>query len=138
MKTHKVLPHTADVRLWVEADSREELFLAALEGMAALIKESQVELKKGKRVDDSIILEAPDVTALLFDFLSSILTLSHERKAVFTEVFFDKLNDTSLNCTIKGFETDGFDDDIKAVTYHEADVKKNDSGRFESMIVFDI
>jgi len=138
MKTHKVLPHTADVRLWVEADRLGELFSAALEGMAGLIKKSQSELQKGKRVEDSLKLEAPDVTALLIDFLSLVLTLTHERKAVFTEVSFEKLNETSLNCTIKGFETDGFDDDIKAVTYHEAGVKKNDAGRFETMIVFDI
>jgi SHS2 domain-containing protein len=138
MKTFKVLPHTADVRLWIEADSPEELFSSALEGMAGLIKESQTELQEGKRVEDSIKLEAPDVTALLIDFLSSVLTLTHERKAVFTEVSFDELNETSLKCTIKGFETDGFDDDIKAVTYHEANVRKNIAGKFETMIVFDI
>ncbi len=138
MKTYKVLPHTADVRLWVEADGLEELFTASLEGMAGFIKESQTDLQKGNRVENTLRIEAPDITALLIDFLSSVLTMTHERKAVFNEVSFEKLNDTSLNCTIKGFETDGFDDDIKAVTYHEADVKKNSAGRFETMIVFDI
>ena len=138
MKTYKVLPHTADVRLWVEADSCEELFSAALEGMAGLIKDSLTDLQKGKMVEVSMKVEAPDIAALLIDFLSSVLTLTHARKAVFTEVVFEQLNETSLNCTIKGFETDGFDDDIKAVTYHEADVKKNNAGRFETMIVFDI
>jgi len=138
MKTYKVLPHTADVRLWVEADSRAELFSAALEGMAGLIKTSRIELLKEKSVENIIKLEAPDNTALLIDFLSAVLTLTHQCKAVFTEVTFARLNETSLNCTIKGFETDGFDDDIKAVTYHEADVKNNSSGRFETMIVFDI
>ncbi len=138
MKTFKVLPHTADVRLWVEADRLEELFAAALEGMAALMKESPAELKQGKVIEMTLELEAPDITALLIDFLSTALTLAHEKKAVFTEVRFDNLNNQTLKGTIKGFETDGFDDDIKAVTYHEAEVKKNVSGKFESMIVFDI
>lgn len=138
MKTYKVLPHTADVRLWVEADSHEELFSAALEGMASLIKDSLAEMSAGKRIEEKLELEAPDVTALLIDFLSAALTLAHQNKAVFTEVAFDSLNETALMCTIKGFETDGFDDDIKAVTYHEAEVKKNRAGRFETMIVFDI
>ncbi len=138
MKRIKVLPHTADVRLWIEADRFEELFEAALEGMSGLIKEWQAELKKGKRVVEKINLEAPDITALLIDFLSSALTLAHQRKAVFTNIVFEKLSDTSIDCTIKGFETEGFDDDIKAVTYHEADVKRNNANRFETMIVFDI
>ena len=138
MKTFKVLPHTADVRLWVQADRLEELFAAALEGMAGLMKESPAELKQGKTVETTLKLEAPDITALLIDFLSATLTLAHEKKAVFTEVCFDKLDNRALKGTIKGFETDGFDDDIKAVTYHEADVKKDALGKFESMIVFDI
>jgi len=138
MKTYKVLPHTADVRLWVEADRLEELFAAALEGMAGLIKESQVELKKGRVIEETLELEAPDVTALLIDFLSAALTLTHQKKAVFTQIRFLKLNDKSLKGIIKGFETDGFDDDIKAVTYHEAEITKNLSGIFETMIVFDV
>jgi len=138
MKTHKVLPHTADVRLWIESDSLEELFAAGLEGMAALIKESELERSKGEPIEENIKLDAPDVTSLLIDFLSAILTLSHQKNAVFTQVKFDKLTNSSLSGTAAGFETDGFDDDIKAVTYHEAEIQKNSSGNYETMIVFDI
>lgn len=138
MKTVKVLPHTADIRLLVEGSSPEELFEAALEGMAGLIKDALNELEKGKPVTKSIEIESPDQTALLIDFLSSVLTLTHENKAVFTKVNFDKLSDNSLSATISGFETDGFDDDIKAVTYHEAEIRKNSIGDLETIIVFDI
>lgn len=138
MKTYKVLPHTADVRLWVEADNSKELFAGALEGMAQLIKDSAIELKKGKAVVERIELDAPDLTALLIDFLSEALTRTHQRNAVFTEVIFDSLSDKAMKGTIRGFETDGFDDDIKAVTYHEAKIKKNPAGRIETMIIFDI
>ncbi|HEX2896944.1 MAG TPA: archease [candidate division Zixibacteria bacterium] len=138
MKTVKVLPHTADVRLLVEGSTSEELFEAAMEGMAGLIKDSLYELKKGKPVNDSIEVESPDRTALLIDFLSSVLTTTHQKNAVFTKVNFEKLNDKSLTATISGFETDGFDDDIKAVTYHEAEIKKNKNGNLETIIVFDI
>lgn len=138
MKTFKVLPHTADVRLWVEGQNLEELFEAALEGLSSFIKKSPVELKKGRPIEESIELDAPDFTALLIDFLSLVLTLSSERKAVFTGVTFNYLNDKTLKGIIKGFETDGFDDDIKAVTYHEAEIKRNQAGNLETIIVFDI
>lgn len=60
-------------------------------------------------------LASLDISSLLIDFLSTILTLSYENKAIFC-----------------------FDKDIKAVTYHEAEVKKNDQGKYETTIVFDI
>lgn len=138
MKTVKVLPHTADVRLLVEGSTPEELFEAALGGMAGLIKDSPDGLKNGHLVVESMEIDSPDRTALLIDFLSTVLTLTHQKKAVFTNVSFEKLEDNSLSATISGFETDGFDDDIKAVTYHEAEIKKNDGGNLETIIVFDI
>lgn len=137
MKTHKVLPHTADVRLWVESDTLTGLFEAALEGMAGLIKRTKIDETVSK-VEEKIELNAPDPTALLIDFLSAVLTLCHQKKAVFTQVDFAHFGTNSLSGTIRGAKTDGFDEDIKAVTYHEAEIIKNNSGRYETIIVFDI
>lgn len=135
MKRHKILEHTADVRLWVEAGSLEDLFGAALEGMSRLIKEHTGD---GASIKLQFEIESPDKTSLLIDFLSEILTQSHNNKAVFTKVEFSAFTETKLTATISGIKTDGFDDDIKAVTYHEAEIKKNINGNFETMIVFDI
>ena len=38
MRSHKLIGHTADIRLHVEGDTMEELFTAALEGMNGIIK----------------------------------------------------------------------------------------------------
>ena len=138
MKRHKVLGHTADVRLWVEADSLIELFEVALEGMAGLIKDSRDEKQPSRNVKESIDINAPDQTALLIDFLSEALTLSHNRKAVFDAVEIEKLTEQNLKGTISGYQSDGFDEDIKAVTYHEAEIRKNENGSFETVIDFDI
>ena len=37
-----------------------------------------------------------------------------------------------------GFDIEEFDDDIKAVTYHEAEVRKNGKGNLETYMIFDI
>jgi SHS2 domain-containing protein len=137
MKTHKLLPHTADVRLWVESDTLKGLFEASLEGMAGLMKRTEIE-KKGPVVAQKIDLDAPDLTALLIDFLSAVLTLCHEKKSLFTEVEFSELDSTRLKGIVKGIKVDGFDEDIKAVTYHEAEIRKNNTGYLETMIVFDV
>ena len=39
MRSFAVLPHTADVRIHLEADSLEELLASGLEGMNAILKE---------------------------------------------------------------------------------------------------
>jgi SHS2 domain-containing protein len=138
MKKYQLLPHIADVRLQVKASTLPELFTAALEGMNELINK-----KAGKEISDftinkKIILLSADITTLLIDFLSEILTSSHKEGAVFGRVIFSKLNNKSLQAIIKGKKVGTFDEDIKAVTYHEAEVKKNKQGNWETVVVFDI
>ena len=41
MKTYKILEHTADIRLNVQASTLKELFIAALEGMSSIMKPSK-------------------------------------------------------------------------------------------------
>ncbi|MCX6765661.1 MAG: archease [Candidatus Moranbacteria bacterium] len=149
MKSYKLLPHTADTRLYVESDTLAGLFEAALEGMSNIIKSSPPKAgpplaEKIKNRDNKpeivkgINLTAPDTTSLLIDFLSEVLTYSQEEKAVFRKADIEKLTDTGLETNVYGKKVDGFDEDIKAVTYHEAEIKKNEKGNYETVIIFDI
>ncbi len=137
MKSYKLLPHTADTRLWVEADSIEELFRGAMKGMTNIIKkgacDSKVETERR-----TIEVKSADQTALLIDFLSEVLTSSQEEGLVFCRVKFMKFSENELVADIFGRKAGGFDEDIKAVTYHEAEIKKNEKGNWETIIVFDI
>lgn len=139
MKSSKIIEHTADVRLLIEGDSPEELFTAAMEGMADIIKKDAAE-KSSEEPDfkDSIKVNSTNLTTLLIDFLSEVLTRSHINKAVYIKAEFKKLTDNSLEAIIYGYKADFFDEDIKAVTYHEAEVKMNDGGNYETIILFDI
>jgi SHS2 domain-containing protein len=83
-------------------------------------------------------LQSVDTTVLLVDFLSEVLTLSHEEKAVFCALEVQQLNETAIAAQIAGRPADGFAEDIKAVTYHEAEVRQNDAGKWETMLIFDI
>ena len=136
MRSHKILDHTADLRLKCEGSTLEDLFTAAFEGMSQIIKKEYDDSRQG--VKKEIILAADNETVLLIDFLSEVLTQSHISRAVFTNLKIKKLKNTEMHAEIYGYKTDGFDEDIKAVTYHEAQIRKNTEGNLETVIVFDI
>lgn len=137
MKKYRLVEHTADIRLFVEADSQQELFLGALQGMAAIIKSEAcnthtLDIKK------TVTISSCDTTTLLIDFLSEVLTLNHIHKALFCTATFIQLTTHQLNAIIHGLPVAQFDEDIKAVTYHEANIVCDTQGILSTVIVFDI
>ncbi len=137
MKSYEFTSHTADVRLQVKADTLEELFKVSLEGMNQLIKKDFCNKTEKFDLKENIEIGSIDTTTLLIDFLSEVLTYCQINKAIYCNVNFKQLSDKSLECTIMGNKVDGFDEDIKAVTYHEAEIK-NENNVLQTTIIFDI
>lgn len=135
MKHYQMLGHTADIRLKIEASTLEELFSVALEGMNAIIKKESVSDGGSKKM---IEIKSVDATALLIDFLNEVLYQSHSNGELYIRVDFLEFSDTVLKAEIYGNKVKEFDEDIKAVTYHEAEIIKNEKGDYETIIVFDI
>ena len=136
MKKYELVEHTADVRLKLQADNLEELFEAALEGMAELIKQGACKEQQTQQI--SLDTRSLDSTTLLIDFLSDVLTQTHIHKVVYCKATFRKFNDTAISAQLIGVPVDSFDEDVKSVTYHEAEVKKNKDGLYETVVIFDI
>jgi SHS2 domain-containing protein len=138
MKSHRIEEHVADVRARAYGDTLPELFQASLEAMNEISRANGDRASPAPSMSEAISLTAPDTTALLIDFLSETLTRGHLQGALFHRAEFDELTERSLRGTLHGTKVDRLDKDIKAVTYHEADVHKNAGGQFETTIVFDI
>src|SRR6478735_9133648 len=134
MIRRELIPHTADIRLKVEADTLERLFEGALQGMGDLLKENSCNEKFSPQLSEAISVSSVDLTTLLIDFLSQALTLSFEKRVVFCLLRIDQMNETSLTGWLEGSVVDDFEEDIKAVTYHEANVQKKESGNWETVI----
>lgn len=134
----KILGHTADLRMKLRAETLPGLFEMALEGLNQLLTGGPVKKSAVQELTDRIELESPDTTALLIDFLSEVLTLSQVNKAVYFELEIEKMTDCRLSGMIHGYPVDGFEEDVKAVTYHEAEVRVNEEGDWETVIIFDI
>ena len=138
MKYYQIIEHTADVRLNIEASSYEELFEAGLDGMSQIIKNGFCKRYLEYPLKFELTVSSSDVTSLLIDFLSDVLTLSHIHNVIFCKVVFKKLTAKSLKAFIYGRRVKKFDEDIKAVSYHEAEIMRDKKGNFKTNIVFDI
>lgn len=135
----RYLPHTADIRMKIEGSSLEELFTAGVLGMGNILKEGFCDKNGPFMLRSKIELMAHDETCLLVDFLSGVLSASYAEKAIFCEVVFFELTSRKIRAEIHGRQqARGFDEEIKAVTYHEADVHKNNNGDWVTLIIFDI
>ncbi|MFC1894441.1 archease [Candidatus Dependentiae bacterium] len=140
MKSYEFLPHIADIRLKIKGDCLEDLFTVAMQGMGNLIKSGACPFKEedNELLKEKIEISSIDSTSLLIDFLSEILTHSQIDKSVYCKVKFSKINNNFVSATIFGKKVEIFDEDIKAVTYHEAEIKKDEKGIFSTIIIFDI
>ncbi|MFC2130809.1 archease [Bacteroidota bacterium] len=134
----RFIPHQADVRILVKGNTYKDIFASALNGLCEVILPEWGKVYEKLNIKEIIEVESIDITALLIDFLSDILSLMHQNKALFCKVQFEQLSETYLIAEVSGFEVSGFDEDVKAVTYHEADVKLNENGLYETVIVLDI
>lgn len=138
MRSHQLLAHTADVRLRAAGNSLEELFRAALEGVNELLKPGDYRPSKTPQKEELISVVSSDTTSLLIDFLSEVLAHSYTRKVLYCQLEFLQLDEDSLQAKISGHRTSGFAKEVKAVTYHEAEIKKTHKNRYEITIVLDI
>ncbi len=133
---YEIKEHPADVKLKVKANNLKELFEASLKGMAEILA-----LKKdltNEEIQKEIQVDSVDLSALLVDFLSEVLTLTDINDSVFINLEIISLTETKIEARIKGFKVKKFKEEIKAVTYHKAEVKQNNNGKYEAEILFDI
>jgi SHS2 domain-containing protein len=132
------LAHTADIRLKIEAATLDDLFRGGLVSMGNIMKENLCGEKGSFRISRNIDVSAPDTSVLLIDFLSEVLTISHAQKVIFCKLKIQYLDELNIRAFIYGRKIDSFDEAIKAVTYHEAEVFRNKNNRWQTNLIFDI
>jgi len=139
---YTILEHTADVRLLVEGRSLPELFSEALRGMMELLKPEGVSGESSAaegtaETNRRIAIASPSATALLVDFLNEALCLAYSHREMY-QVSFEEISEPRVRAVLRGRPVNSFGEDIKAVTYHEAEIRKNAAGNLETKLVFDL
>ena len=129
MKPFEYLEHTADVKFRAYGRTPEEMLNnAAVALFGTMTDLSRVQTKETWKTE----LNAPDLEQLAYDWLSEIIFLFETESAVFStfDVKLKRNEDWKLEAQIGGERTDlsrhTFDNEVKAVTLHEFEVKKND------------
>ena len=141
MYNFNFIEHTADIAVDLEADSLEELFICAAEAWnSAMCEDCNISANDSKKIE----LSADTREELLVDFLSEINYFFLTKKwftVSVSSLTLKENNAVELSAAINGQDISSsdieFDEEIKAVTYHQLKIKK-ESGKFSTRIVFDI
>ncbi|MGC2310994.1 MAG: archease [Candidatus Babeliaceae bacterium] len=135
-KKFEILPHTADLKMRVFGKSLSELFCNALYGMFMSIEPHLAQNAAPSEYE--VMITSGSLECLLVDFLAECLYLSDVHNEVYLNATIHALSNTSLQATIYGQHITGFAVvEIKAVTYHDLNIKKVDD-EWQATLVFDI
>ncbi len=128
------IPHTADWALHVWGADLHELFGEAARGMITL---AGARLAEGRRVKRTVEIEAPDVESLLVAFLSEVLYFMEQEHLGFDVFHILEVEGQKLRAELEGAPLLSLTKAIKAVTFHNLNVRRTDRG-YEVEIVFDV
>lgn len=132
---YKLIDHTADIGIKVNAKTLEDLFIDSAKGMFEIIGHSNT----GVDQKVEITLKSDVLEDLLHDWLSELLYIYETDNIAFSKFKFRSFNETFLKVTAHGeaVEPENAKTEIKAVTYHNLKIKKSKSG-YSVEIIFDI
>lgn len=125
--------HAADWALQVWAPDLSGLLVQAARGMFAL---AGVQLKEDPPSERTIELSFLDREQLLVKFLTELLYLMEQEHLAFTEIQVS-LEQDQLKALLRGYPIRSIEKAIKAVTYHNLEVRQNEQG-YEAYLVFDV
>lgn len=134
-KKYEILEHTADLKIRAFGKSQAEVFSNILKGMFETIKPQEV--SDGQEIVRDIKIKSQDIESLLVDFLSEALYLSDVNNEAYFTAKFKKLTNKELEGEIQGIKIEKFEKEIKAVTWHNLEIKK-EKDLWQATVLFDI
>jgi SHS2 domain-containing protein len=137
MNDFEIFDHTADVGIRLRRNTREELFRdAALAMFSIMAPESAFDA----RLTQKVRVEGDDDEQLMVNWLSELNFLFQTRQFLPVEIFME-MTAHDLQATLKGDTVDPqkhiIVTEIKAITYHCLEVKK-ERGGWKAQILFDV
>jgi SHS2 domain-containing protein len=138
MKSYTTFDHTADLGLAITGTSEEVLFANAAFAVFDIITDlGRVEPRETRRV----LVEGDGAEDLLINFLREILYLYNGERWLLKEIRVLKIDEKALEAEARG---EPFDEhkheickEIKAVTYHQAEVRRTSDG-WAARVIFDV
>ena len=136
--SYEFFDHTADIGIRVRAPTLSALIIPAGEALYAVIGEIA---GRGDRKPVTFDLTGEEPGELLRDYLGELLILFERDARIASAVEVSTFTDSRLAVTVHARPIDRgssvFHHEVKAVTYHELDVKAVPGG-YEATIIVDI
>lgn len=147
-KDYEIIEHTADIGIGVKAGDLAGLFSKAACAMFDIIAQRRIKekslhkpsfVKEREKGDFKIKLRAQNIEELFVNWLSELLYLSSVNEIVFRDFKINKIDESGIDAEAfgEGIVNYKVKTEIKAVTYHELEVKKAGSG-WEGKVIFDV
>ncbi len=134
----QMLEHTTDVAVQVTGKTLAGVFTSGLEAMNRILAPGLCHSPSTADCCMELALKAPDPTALLVDFLSECLALTYIHKVLFCYVHFEQLEPTKLRARLHGNRFRSLENEIKAVTFHGAELRQDQEGMWGTPLLFDL
>jgi len=138
MKPYNTFDHTADLGLVIRGASEEDLFANAAYAVFDIITDlGRVEPRETRR----ILVEGDTPEDLLINFLREVLYLYNGERWLLKEMRVTRIGERVLEAEARGELFDGqkheICKEIKAVTYHQAQIHKTPDG-WTARVIFDV
>lgn len=137
-KKFRLLDHTADLGILVYGRDLEELFTNAGKVFFGIITDLR---RVRESTERTIRVESSNLEDLMVNWLGELLYLHDVDGLLFRSFSIDELGDGTMKARARGEvfqeERHVIKTEIKAVTYHQIQVKK-ERGRWVARIIFDL
>ena len=141
MKEFEIIDHTADIGIVAYGKTKREVFINAAKGMFEIIAGENRDLKEN--FYDKIKLEAKSLEDLLIAWLNELLYISEVKLVILNKFIIKELSDGQIKAEVGGTKISHLSvrikREVKAVTYHRLEIKKDEeSGLWSAQVIFDI
>ncbi len=135
--SYKLIDHTADVGIQVEAPTAAALFETAARAFTEIVTDVETVMPRVKR---AVELDEENLEVLLVSWLQELLYLLETEGLAFSR-FEVNIDGTRLHAAVWGepFNPDLHPrkSDVKAVTYHQLEVRRRGDS-WEARVIFDV
>ena len=125
--------HTGDISLEIWAEDLLSLFITSADGMYYQLGVKKQE--KSQAIIKEIDISEEDLDSLLVSFMNELLF--YVEQGIFFQDFNIQIKGNSLSGLLKGKMIHSIQREIKAVTYHNLEIKIVE-GKYLAQLVFDI
>jgi SHS2 domain-containing protein len=141
MKEFEIIDHTADIGIVAYGKTKREVFINAAKGMFEIIAEENRDLKENFYA--KIKLEAKSLEDLLIAWLNELLYISEVKLVILNKFIIKELSNGQIKAEVGGTKINHLSirikREVKAVTYHRLEIKKDEeSGLWSAQVIFDI